>query len=117
MYQFVRGRDHDADHRGGRRRDGRSRAGLRVRVRTRHRKTAARFDGGYRPLGLEVEHAQHHRRVATGRRELGRNAGRPERRVRRGYRYHYTFEVPGKYHYWCQPHKAMGMVADIVVEE
>jgi plastocyanin len=34
-----------------------------------------------------------------------------------GYRYHYTFEVPGKYHYWCQPHKAMGMVADIVVEE
>lgn len=34
-----------------------------------------------------------------------------------GYRYHHTFDVPGTYRYWCQPHKAMGMVADIVVEK
>ncbi len=33
-----------------------------------------------------------------------------------GYRYHYTFEIPGTYRYWCQPREEMGMVADIVVE-
>lgn len=30
--------------------------------------------------------------------------------------YEYTFEVPGQYHYVCEPHEGMGMVADIVVE-
>ncbi|MFW5934998.1 MAG: plastocyanin/azurin family copper-binding protein [Halolamina sp.] len=30
--------------------------------------------------------------------------------------YEYTFEVPGEYHYICEPHEGMGMVADIVVE-
>ena len=30
--------------------------------------------------------------------------------------YQHTFEVEGKYHYWCEPHQGLGMVADIVVE-
>lgn len=30
--------------------------------------------------------------------------------------YDYTFEVPGQYHYVCEPHEGRGMVADIVVE-
>ncbi|MFW5939615.1 MAG: plastocyanin/azurin family copper-binding protein [Halolamina sp.] len=30
--------------------------------------------------------------------------------------YEYTFEVPGEYHYVCEPHESMGMVADVVVE-
>ena len=30
--------------------------------------------------------------------------------------YEYTFEVEGTYHYWCEPHKGLGMIADIVVE-
>lgn len=30
--------------------------------------------------------------------------------------YEYTFDVPGQYHYVCEPHEGMGMVADIVVE-
>lgn len=34
-----------------------------------------------------------------------------------GFTYEYTFEVPGEYHYVCEPHEAAGMVADIVVEE
>lgn len=42
--------------------------------------------------------------------------GAPETVYNRGHEYVHTFEVPGKYHYWCQPHKAMGMVADVVVE-
>ncbi|NHX36933.1 MULTISPECIES: plastocyanin/azurin family copper-binding protein [Halolamina] len=28
----------------------------------------------------------------------------------------HTFEVPGEYHYVCEPHEGMGMVADLVVE-
>ncbi|MFB6173939.1 MAG: plastocyanin/azurin family copper-binding protein [Halobacteriales archaeon] len=35
----------------------------------------------------------------------------------KGYRYEHTFEVAGKYHYWCQPHKSIGMAADIVVNK
>lgn len=34
-----------------------------------------------------------------------------------GYTYTHTFETKGEYHYWCQPHKALGMVGDIVVNE
>jgi len=34
-----------------------------------------------------------------------------------GHTYQYTFDVPGKYHYWCQPHKGFGMVADLVVQD
>ena len=33
-----------------------------------------------------------------------------------GFTYEYTFEVTGTYHYWCEPHKSLGMVADLVVE-
>jgi plastocyanin len=33
-----------------------------------------------------------------------------------GFEYEYTFEVPGTYEYFCQPHKAAGMVGTIVVE-
>lgn len=33
-----------------------------------------------------------------------------------GYTYTHTFEVAGTYHYWCQPHKSLGMVADLIVE-
>ena len=33
-----------------------------------------------------------------------------------GFTYEYTFEVKGTYHYWCDPHKGLGMIADIVVE-
>lgn len=33
-----------------------------------------------------------------------------------GYSHEHTFDVPGDYHYWCQPHKSVGMVGDIVVE-
>ena len=33
-----------------------------------------------------------------------------------GFTYEHTFEVTGTYHYWCGPHKSLGMVADIVVE-
>jgi plastocyanin len=32
-----------------------------------------------------------------------------------GYTYSHTFQTPGTYNYWCQPHKAAGMVADVVV--
>jgi len=34
-----------------------------------------------------------------------------------GETYEYTFETPGEYHYVCVPHAALGMEADIVVEE
>jgi len=30
--------------------------------------------------------------------------------------YEFTFEVPGEYHYVCEPHEGMGMVADVIVE-
>lgn len=43
--------------------------------------------------------------------------GAPATVYNAGYQYVHTFEVPGRYHYWCQPHKRMGMVADLVVEE
>lgn len=33
-----------------------------------------------------------------------------------GYTYEHTFDVPGDYHYWCQPHKSLGMKADIAVQ-
>ena len=33
-----------------------------------------------------------------------------------GFTYEHTFEVEGTYHYWCEPHKGLGMIADIVVE-
>jgi plastocyanin len=34
-----------------------------------------------------------------------------------GFTHEHTFEVLGEYHYWCMPHKDLGMVADIRVEE
>lgn len=33
-----------------------------------------------------------------------------------GFTYQHTFDVEGTYHYWCEPHKSVGMVADIIVE-
>ncbi|MCT9096562.1 plastocyanin/azurin family copper-binding protein [Haloarchaeobius sp. HME9146] len=34
-----------------------------------------------------------------------------------GYTYEYTFEVPGTYEYYCSPHRNVGMVGTVVVEE
>lgn len=34
-----------------------------------------------------------------------------------GFTYTYTFDVISSYHYWCVPHKALGMVADLEVQE
>ena len=33
-----------------------------------------------------------------------------------GFEYEYVFKVKGEYHYWCEPHRSLGMVADITVE-
>ena len=33
-----------------------------------------------------------------------------------GFTCEHTFEIKGTYHYWCEPHKGLGMIADIVVE-
>ena len=33
-----------------------------------------------------------------------------------GHTHEFTFEIPGKYHYVCEPHEGMGMVGDVVVE-
>lgn len=33
-----------------------------------------------------------------------------------GFEHEHTFEVAGDYHYWCEPHKGAGMVADITVK-
>lgn len=43
---------------------------------------------------------------------------RGESKIRgQGYTDDYTFTVPGKYHFICQPHVNLGMVGDIVVSE
>ncbi|QDX40040.1 plastocyanin/azurin family copper-binding protein [Salarchaeum sp. JOR-1] len=34
-----------------------------------------------------------------------------------GHVHQHTFTTPGDYHFWCQPHKQLGMVGDLVVEE
>jgi plastocyanin len=34
-----------------------------------------------------------------------------------GHSHEHTFEKKGTYHYWCQPHKGVGMVGDVVVNE
>lgn len=33
-----------------------------------------------------------------------------------GFEYEYTFDVPGTYEYYCEPHRSAGMVGTIVVE-
>ena len=33
-----------------------------------------------------------------------------------GYTYEFTFEVPGRYEYYCAPHQSFGMVGTVVVE-
>ena len=43
--------------------------------------------------------------------------GGPSDTYNTGHTYAYTFEKKGEYHYWCEPHKPSGMVADIVVNE
>ncbi|WP_232685978.1 plastocyanin/azurin family copper-binding protein [Halobacterium zhouii] len=35
----------------------------------------------------------------------------------RGFSFEFTFDVPGRYEYVCQPHRASGMVGTVVVEE
>lgn len=34
----------------------------------------------------------------------------------RGFELTHTFDVPGKYEFWCEPHKGLGMVGTLVVE-
>jgi len=34
-----------------------------------------------------------------------------------GYSTSFTFQTEGKYHFWCQPHKSLGMVGDIEVKK
>ena len=34
-----------------------------------------------------------------------------------GFSVEHTFDVAGKYHFWCVPHKGLGMVGDIEVKE
>lgn len=34
-----------------------------------------------------------------------------------GFTHTHTFETKGKYHYFCEPHKSMGMVADLEVTD
>lgn len=34
-----------------------------------------------------------------------------------GFTYTHTFDVKGEYHYWCVPHKSLGMIADLVVND
>ena len=43
--------------------------------------------------------------------------GGPSDTYNTGHTYEYTFDTKGKYHYWCEPHKPSGMVADIVVND
>lgn len=35
----------------------------------------------------------------------------------KGYSHTHTFTTKGKYHFWCDPHKSLGMVGDIVVND
>lgn len=34
-----------------------------------------------------------------------------------GYSYRFTFEAPGSYSYYCEPHRALGMTGSFTVEE
>ncbi|MFC7166448.1 plastocyanin/azurin family copper-binding protein [Halospeciosus flavus] len=34
-----------------------------------------------------------------------------------GYTHSHTFTTKGRYHFWCDPHKSLGMIGDIVVNE
>ncbi|WP_082837727.1 plastocyanin/azurin family copper-binding protein [Haladaptatus sp. R4] len=34
-----------------------------------------------------------------------------------GYRYTHSFDVPGYYHYYCNPHRSIGMVGSVTVKE
>ncbi len=34
-----------------------------------------------------------------------------------GYRYTHTFDVAGKYHYYCSPHRSLGMVGSVTVKQ
>ena len=36
--------------------------------------------------------------------------------IRRRGQYSHTFTVPGEYHYYCAPHRQMGMVGTVVVQ-
>ena len=43
--------------------------------------------------------------------------GAPDKTYDTGYEYSHTFETTGTYEYFCQPHKAAGMVGTITVQE
>lgn len=32
-----------------------------------------------------------------------------------GFTYKHTFDTTGKYHFWCVPHKSLGMIGDIQI--
>ena len=34
-----------------------------------------------------------------------------------GFEHEHTFDVSGQYHFWCVPHRGLGMVGDLVVAE
>ena len=43
--------------------------------------------------------------------------GGESKTYRTGYVYDYTFDVPGEYSYYCQPHQSLGMVGSFTVTE
>lgn len=55
--------------------------------------------------------------IVVGSQPDGANWAGHEAIENTGFTYEHTFETTGDYHYWCQPHRQAGMVADITVEE
>lgn len=53
--------------------------------------------------------------IVVGSQPKGANWKGHEPLENTGFTTSYTFKKKGKYHYWCDPHKSLGMVADIVV--
>ncbi|HET7325345.1 MAG TPA: plastocyanin/azurin family copper-binding protein [Halococcus sp.] len=53
--------------------------------------------------------------IAVGSQPKGANWKGHEPIENTGFTSSYTFQKKGKYHYWCDPHKSLGMIADIVV--
>jgi plastocyanin len=53
--------------------------------------------------------------IVVGSQPKGANWSGVEQIHNTGYTATHTFTTKGKYHYWCDPHKGLGMVADIVV--
>jgi plastocyanin len=49
--------------------------------------------------------------------EWSGTAGAPSETYDTGYTYEHTFETKGEYSYFCQPHKGVGMVASVIVND